>query len=55
MFLGGNSNNGGVAPWIGYQGEDELKAKILSLSGDKRNYIRAPPSGLTIKVIFEQD
>lgn len=39
----------GVAPWVGYQGEDELKAKILSLSEDKRNFVRAPPSGVTFE------
>lgn len=39
----------GVAPWVGYQGEDELRAKILSLSEDKRNFVRAPPSGVTFE------
>lgn len=43
----GASADAGVAPWIGYQGEEELKAKILSLSQDNRNFIRAPPSGVT--------
>jgi len=34
------------APWIGYQNEDELKEKILALSEDKRNFVRAPPTGV---------
>ncbi len=39
----------GVAPWVGYQGEDELKVKILALSEDKRNFVRAPPSGVSFE------
>jgi len=34
------------APWAGYQNEEELKKKILSLSEDKRNVLRAPPTGV---------
>merc|ERR1712223_2031307 len=37
----------GLAPWIGYQEEDAMKAKILSLSCDRRTFVRAPPSGVT--------
>lgn len=37
----------GLAPWIGYQEEDAMKAKILSLSADRRTFVRAPPSGVT--------
>ena len=36
----------GAAPWLGYQNEDELKEKILALSEDKRNFVRAPPTGV---------
>lgn len=39
----------GLSPWIGYQREDELKAKILGLSEDKRNFVRAPPAGVTFE------
>jgi len=35
-----------TAPWSGYQNEDELKGKILALSEDKRNFLRAPPTGV---------
>merc|ERR1711936_1482897 len=34
------------APWSGYQGEEELREKILALSEDKRNFLRAPPQGV---------
>ena len=34
------------APWAGYQNENELRDKILALSDDKRNVLRAPPSGV---------
>jgi len=34
------------APWSGYQGEEELKEKILALSEDRRNFLRAPPQGV---------
>jgi len=34
------------APWSGYQNENELKEKILALSLDQRNFLRAPPSGV---------
>jgi len=34
------------APWSGYQGEEELREKILGLSEDRRNFLRAPPQGV---------
>ena len=34
-----------MAPWEGYQDEDQLKEQILALSKDKRNFLRAPPAG----------
>jgi len=34
------------APWTGYQGEEELREKILALSEDRRNFLRAPPQGV---------
>eukprot|EP00092_Neocalanus_flemingeri_P022382 GFUD01024275.1.p1 GENE.GFUD01024275.1~~GFUD01024275.1.p1 ORF type:complete len:319 (-),score=100.63 GFUD01024275.1:304-1260(-) len=39
------------APWTGFQNEDELKTKILELSEDKRNFLRAQPTG--VKFDFE--
>ena len=31
------------SPWSGYQDEGELREKILALSEDRRNFLRAPP------------
>ena len=39
----------GLPPWIGYQDEEAMKAKILALSQDKRNFVRAPPAGVTFE------
>lgn len=45
-----NSHEGlGLAPWVGYNNEDELKAKILALSEDRRTFVRAPPSGMSFE------
>ncbi len=49
MYVGNLDSDSGVAPWVGYQDEEELKAKILSLSEDRRNFVRAPPSGVTFE------
>jgi len=35
-----------TAPWSGYHNEEELKDKIIALSEDKRNFLRAPPTGV---------
>eukprot|EP01137_Pigoraptor_chileana_P034992 Opistho-2@28354 len=35
----------GVPPWVGYIQEDQIKAQILALSTDKRNFITGPPQG----------
>merc|ERR1711974_305100 len=34
------------APWAGYNNEEELKEKIMAMGEDKRNVLRAPPSGV---------
>eukprot|EP00092_Neocalanus_flemingeri_P075263 GFUD01093220.1.p1 GENE.GFUD01093220.1~~GFUD01093220.1.p1 ORF type:complete len:457 (-),score=135.10 GFUD01093220.1:337-1707(-) len=34
------------APWTGFHNEEVLKDKILALSGDKRNFLRAQPTGV---------
>ena len=48
IILGPGVENG-LPPWVGYQDEEAMKAKILSLSKDKRNFVRAPPSGVTFE------
>ena len=35
-----------MAPWSGYQNEEDLREKILALSADARNFLRAPPGGV---------
>jgi hypothetical protein len=47
LLTGSGKADVGLAPWVGYQSEEELKSKILELSKDKRNFIRAPPSGVS--------
>ncbi|BFZ09761.1 hypothetical protein BsWGS_12799 [Bradybaena similaris] len=41
-----------VAPWVGYNDEEELKTQILALSQDKRNFVRNPPSGVQFHFDF---
>jgi len=36
----------GVAPWIGYNEEEDMKKQILALSKDQRNFLRSPPAGV---------
>lgn len=45
-FISENKKSDAVlAPWEGYQDEEQLKEQILALSKDKRNFLRAPPAG----------
>jgi len=39
-----------VSPWSSYENEDELREKILCLSTDQRNFLRAPPAGVEIEM-----
>ncbi|KAG5681277.1 hypothetical protein PVAND_010728 [Polypedilum vanderplanki] len=41
----GKNTDAGVCPWIGHKNEDKIKEEILSLSSDRRNFVRAPPAG----------
>ncbi|CAF1544892.1 unnamed protein product, partial [Didymodactylos carnosus] len=34
-----------VPPWVGYVEEEDMKAQILSLSQERRNFLRNPPPG----------
>lgn len=33
-------------PWVGCDEEEKVKAEILALSQDKRNFVRSPPGGV---------
>uniref|UniRef100_A0A182PM84 BSD domain-containing protein n=1 Tax=Anopheles epiroticus TaxID=199890 RepID=A0A182PM84_9DIPT len=44
-----NQQGGGAAgacPWTGHANEAKIKEEILSLSADRRNFVRAPPAGV---------
>jgi len=43
-----------VPPWIGSPKEDALKEEILSLSNDRRNFVRSPPSGVSFTWDWEE-
>ncbi|XP_029031977.2 synapse-associated protein 1 isoform X1 [Osmia bicornis bicornis] len=42
-----------VAPWVGAPNEDVLREECLSLSTDKRNFLRPPPEGVDFPWDFE--
>lgn len=47
-FIKGQEGRGGAAvpPWVGAPNEAALKEECLSLSTDRRNFVRAPPAGV---------
>ena len=47
------SADAAVPPWVGYNEEEDMKRQILELSGDQRNFLRPPPSG--VKFYFNFD
>ena len=51
---GGNIAQGAEPPWIGCEDEEEMKKQILSLSQDKRNFVRQPPSGVQFDFDLQQ-
>ncbi|KAF6205777.1 hypothetical protein GE061_019951 [Apolygus lucorum] len=42
-----------VAPWVGCPNQDALKEECLSLSSDRRNFVRAPPEGVDFSFDYE--
>lgn len=42
-----------VPPWVGCPNEESLKEECLSLSTDRRNFVRAPPAGVEFNFEFE--
>jgi len=42
-----------VAPWVGYPEEEALKEEIIALSTDRRNFVRAPPTGVSFEFELE--
>lgn len=43
----------GILPWVGCEDEENVKQQVLSLSADKRNFVRSPPSGVQFE--FDMD
>jgi len=50
----GKSGDSALAPWVGHAKEDALKEEILSLSSDRRNFVRCPPPGITFSWDWEE-
>lgn len=46
LYLMQGDKEAPVAPWSGYQNEEDLREKIIALSADSRNFLRAPPGGV---------
>ncbi|GIY22111.1 synapse-associated protein 1 [Caerostris darwini] len=40
-------------PWVGTEDEEYVKEQILSLSADKRNFLRNPPTGVMFDFSFD--
>ncbi|KAJ8979901.1 hypothetical protein NQ317_017524 [Molorchus minor] len=47
-FVKGQNSNASTAlpPWVGCSNEEALKEECLSLSTDRRNFVRSPPAGV---------
>ncbi|XP_063832532.1 synapse-associated protein of 47 kDa isoform X3 [Ostrinia nubilalis] len=56
-FIKGQDGRGGgasVAPWVGAPNEPALKEECLSLSTDRRNFVRAPPAGVEFDFDYDK-
>ncbi|XP_075227921.1 synapse-associated protein 47kD isoform X2 [Lycorma delicatula] len=49
----GKAGEAAVPPWVGYPNEDALKEECLSLSSDRRNFVRSPPAGVDFQFDYE--
>lgn len=54
-FAKGQLNNAASAlpPWTGCANEEALKEECLSLSTDKRNFVRSPPAGVDFQFNYD--
>lgn len=43
----------GACPWTGHPQEAKIKEEILSLSADRRNFVRAPPAGVEFEFDYD--
>ncbi|XP_013191049.2 synapse-associated protein of 47 kDa isoform X2 [Amyelois transitella] len=55
-FIKGQEGNVGptVPPWVGAPNEAALKDECLSLSTDRRNFVRAPPAGVEFDFDYDK-
>ncbi|XP_063636016.1 synapse-associated protein of 47 kDa isoform X2 [Cydia splendana] len=55
-FIKGQAGAGAaaVAPWVGAPNEAALKEECLSLSTDRRNFVRAPPAGVEFEFDYDK-
>ncbi|XP_055549012.1 synapse-associated protein of 47 kDa isoform X2 [Wyeomyia smithii] len=44
----------GACPWTGHANETKIKEEILSLSADRRNFVRAPPAGVEFEFDYDR-
>ncbi|EFA11027.1 synapse-associated protein of 47 kDa isoform X2 [Tribolium castaneum] len=54
-FMKGQGGNTATAlpPWVGCSNEEALKEECLSLSTDKKNFLRSPPAGIDFQFDYE--
>lgn len=43
----------GACPWVGHACEAKIKEEIMSLSADRRNFVRAPPAGVEFEFDYD--
>ncbi|XP_053697233.1 synapse-associated protein of 47 kDa isoform X7 [Sabethes cyaneus] len=48
------SGEPGACPWTGHANEAKIKEEILSLSADRRNFVRAPPAGVEFEFDYDR-
>lgn len=49
----GNNGDAPLPPWVGHKNEASVKEEILSLSSDRRNFVRAPPAGVDFEFNYD--
>ncbi|GLV41687.1 Synapse-associated protein 47kD [Carabus blaptoides fortunei] len=49
----GSNSDAAVPPWVGCANEESLKEECLSLSTDRRNFVRSPPAGVDFQFDYD--
>lgn len=49
----GKGSDAAVPPWVGCPNEESLKEEFLTLSTDRRNFVRSPPAGVEFNFDYE--